>query len=620
MAEEELRFRAVGQDVSAGRMLDKLAKGADGAAEEISQLDRELKHFDDQISTTEAHLRGLISEFAKTGDQKIFKDIRRDRAQLGMLAYLRKQLAGEVSTSVGSGILDALAALPAQLKGGGMAIGAGLGLAAAPFIGSAIGAAVIGGVGIGGIVGGIAAAAQDPRVKTAGTNLSESIGESFAGVGKPFVDPLLDSMGQLEGIGSAFFSNLEDDIAPLADHLDNLADGAAGFARNFDLSAAVEAAGPLIDVIGEELPEVGEALTDMLDTIAEESDGLAIGMKQLFDIMQSGIRVTGDVIGTLAAINEEMVDLSASTGEAADVFLERFAPIAPGLIPLALVLSDAGGKAGEFTEAVIRSRGPVADLDEELQGVGADAAKAAEELMTFSDAIDNAFGRQMDLDEATSAYKQGVKDLTKELREGERTLSDNTQAGRDNAANAREWLQNIEDVRMATIAQTGDVKGANKAFDEQVGALKRVLLNLGYDKKAVEELIAAYRNIPKLIETHHRVITTFRGGGGEGGEFHQGGKRAMAGEVVAGRTYWVGERGPEPVTFGENGRILSVAQAAGRSGGGGSAAPVALSVGVTLSASPGTDQAVVDWLIPRLQIEVNSQGGNVQDVLGRVGG
>ena len=322
MADEELRFRAVGTDAGAGKMLSQLAKGADKADGSINQLNKDLKSYDDQISETEKHLKGLVAEFAKTGDQGLFKDVRRDRAKLSMLSYLRKQLATEVADGAGSGVLAGLAKLPAMVSGSGMAIGAALAAAAAPFLGSVVGAAVIGGVGAGGIVGGIAAAAQDPRVKAAGGHLGESVSESFGGIGEPFIEPLIEQMGRLEGIGSAFFANLGDDIAPLADHLDNLTDGIAGFARNLDLSAVVKAAGPLIDVIGDELPEVADSLVYAFDAIAEEGDGLAAGLKNLFDVLETGIEVTGDVIGFLAGVEEAVVDVNAAVGELSDEFLE----------------------------------------------------------------------------------------------------------------------------------------------------------------------------------------------------------------------------------------------------------------------------------------------------------
>lgn len=530
-----------------------------GTAKDANALDEAIDSLNSKVGQTR------LAVAASPDDKGLWKQLRKEERELNKLSKLRD--------SIGGGIADALSGVTSRLAGPGAAIGVGMAAAAAPFIGAALGAAVIGGVGIGGIVGGIAAAAQDPRVKSAGGQLAESLKDDFAGIGEPFIEPLLDQMGRMDGIGGAFFSNLTDQIAPLAGHLDNITDGAAGFARNFDVSAAVAAAGPLIDIIGEELPEVAESLTDAFETISEEGDGMAVALRQTFDLMESGITTTADFIGAMSSLHAEMTEVSAGLGDMSDEYLNGPAAWTfPWLIPLASALSDAGNEAEVYLNRVIRAKDPTAALDAEMAALATDSAKAAEELLEFSDAIEEAFGKQMDLDEATSAYKQGIKDLTKELSEGERTLDDNTQAGRANSANAREWLQNIEEIRKATIAQTGDVKGATKVWDEQIAALRRVLLNLGYDKQAVEDLINAYRRIPKIIETEHRIKTTFYGGGGSGGESHRGEARASGGPVAAGRTYLVGEEGPELVTFGAAGMVHTAAQTrammSGASGGG----------------------------------------------------
>lgn len=137
---EELRFRAVGEDVSAGRMLDKLARGADKAGTEVKDLNKDLARLDDQMGATEVKIKGLLREFAETGDKSLFRDIRKDRSQLNMLKSIRKELAGEgreAGKAVSTGIADALGALPSQLKGAGIAIGVVLAVAMAPAVGAA---------------------------------------------------------------------------------------------------------------------------------------------------------------------------------------------------------------------------------------------------------------------------------------------------------------------------------------------------------------------------------------------------------------------------------------------------------------------------------------------------
>lgn len=586
----QVAFDIIARD-NASRTFRGVGDAADGAGKSFKGLGHDATELDKSIATLEERMHALRLSIAAAPDDKVLrKQLRSDSRELNFLTRLRKDLTGDdtkklgqdVGKALSSGIGDTLGAIPSQLRGSGIAIGVGVAAVAAPFIGSAIGAAVIGGVGLGGIAGGIAAAAQDSRVKEAGEHLGTSLMGSFTGIGKPFVDPLIHDMGRLEGIGSAFFAKLGEDIAPLAGNIDHLTDGIAGFARNLDFSKAVKAAGPLLDILGDELPQVGQALTDMLGSISDESGGLAVGLKQVLDATESVIRVSGDWIGYLSAMNEQLTDAQSNMGHLSDEFLDSpFTTLALGLVPLAERISSLGDKADGYTEKAIRARGASDELAGGLHGVATDAEKAAAELLSLSDAFDKAFNKQMNLQEANANYKQGIRDLTKELKDGERTLNENTQAGHDNAANAREWLRNIEDVRTATIAQTGDVKGANKTYQDQVLALKDVLLHLGYDKKAVEDLIAAYLRIPKLIETELRIKETFSGGGGAGGESHPLEHRASGGSVKAGRSYIVNENGIEILTAGTDGYVHNAKDAAAMmsgASGGSSMPPVNLTV------------------------------------------
>jgi len=622
MAEEELRFRAVGTDAGAGRMMAWLAKATGGADAEVNKLNKDLAKYDAQISETEKHLKGLVAEFAKTGDMALFKDVRRDRAKLSMLSYLRKQIAGEVGAGAGTGMLAALAKLPAMVSGSGMAIGAAVAAAAAPFLGSVIGAAVIGGVGLGGIVGGIAAASQDPRVKTAGTHLSESLTSSLGQVGEAFIVPLLEQMPRLEIIGASAFATWGDELAPLADHLDNLVDGIAGFAANLDFDKAVEAAGPLLDIIGDELPGVAESLTEALDSISEEGDGLAVGLKNLFDVVEGGIETTGSVIGFLAGVEEGVIDLGSAVNEMSEEFLDSpLAYLFPYLIPLASNLDSATDAADGYTEATIRAKGPTDDFGDGLGDAARNAGDLTEELNTLNGAFSAYFGQIMGLREATLAYKQGIRETYDALREGRPTLNENDELGQRHLDALNEQIRRIEKVREEEVARTGDLDAANAHYAAHIKTLKDTALQLGYSKTAVDKYFEALENIPEVVKT--RLILETIGGGFKRVESDAGG-RAQGGPVMAGRTYMVGEHGPEPVTFAENGRVLSPAQSAGLlsgASGGATAVPTAITVALVAKQSESAVMtALVQAMIPYLQVEVIGQGGVAQDVLGRIGG
>jgi len=539
--------------------LKKVGNAADGTGDDLKDMAGDAKVLDKAIDGLNAKLLETRRRLAADpGDKTLWKELRSGEREVNKLTKLRKAVFGDdsdlkgvglaVGKTVGSGIGDALSALPAQLKGAGIAIGGALVAGAAPFLGAAIAAAVLGGVGLGGIAGGIAAAAQDPRVKAAGEHLGESLTASLAGVGAPFVEPLLQQMGRLEGIGGSFLAKLGEDIAPLADHLDELTDGIAGFARNLDFSKAVEAAGPIIDVIGKKLPDAADALTNMLDSIADGGDGAAHGLGEVFDALEGGIEVTGRLVGELAKIEPYVTTGGSALLDLTDALNEQDIPL--GLIGWI-------DKIAQTEDAAIRARGSADELGEGLSGVGQAARATSKEVEGLSDAMDQLFGKQMSLDEATIRYKQGLHDLREELTDGTRTLSENTEEGRENRGAVLDQIQAIEDLREAQFAQTGNLREANATYDKHIAQLRTTLANLGYNKAEIEKLIGAYQRLTRELAA---LLGSFAAGrnAAEGSEPVSG--RASGGPVEANRPYVVGEDGPELVTFGAAGYVHNASQ------------------------------------------------------------
>ena len=189
---ERIVFDIFARDRGASRTFDQVGRSADHAGSEIDHLGRDSKSLNQRIEETRTHLRGLITEFEKTGDTRLFKDVRKDRSVLSLLEAMGKE-ADTVGKRVGavaddavragkkagnaftSGFNDAIGALPSELRGMIIIGLAGLVAANLPTIGSMIGGAVLGGVGVGGIIGGIALAAQDPAVAAS----AKEVGRSF---------------------------------------------------------------------------------------------------------------------------------------------------------------------------------------------------------------------------------------------------------------------------------------------------------------------------------------------------------------------------------------------------------------------------------------------------------
>jgi TP901 family phage tail tape measure protein len=127
-----------------------------------------------------------------------------------------------------------------------------------------------------------------------------------------------------------------------------------------------------------------------------------------------------------------------------------------------------------------------------------DAKKAADDA---AEAFKTLFGVFMSADQAEIKFQQALVNTNKELREGKRTLDIHKQAGRDNRNAVLDEIDAINDLRTATINQGGSVEGADKKYRANLETLRKHLISLGYDKKAVNDLITKYKNIPGKVDT-----------------------------------------------------------------------------------------------------------------------
>jgi TP901 family phage tail tape measure protein len=133
--------------------------------------------------------------------------------------------------------------------------------------------------------------------------------------------------------------------------------------------------------------------------------------------------------------------------------------------------------------------------------VGKAADDAEDKVKELEQAFEDLFDQYMTSDQAAIAYKESVVATNKELKDGTKTLFDNSEEGRANRKAVLDRLDAINDLRGATIAETGDVKGANKAYRDQVDALAATMKKMGFTRKEIDALIGKYRKIPEDVET-----------------------------------------------------------------------------------------------------------------------
>lgn len=491
-----------------------LDTSATGAGKALGGLREDAKRLDRQIDETSRSVRDLAREIAHASDEALRADLSEklsgQRSNLRGLTDLRKLLdfnddeAKETGVKFGGRFAEGLAQgiaraggpvsaglsavfgdLPPQAQ---VALGAGV-LAAvgavAPFIGGVVSGAVVGGVGLGGIAGGLVLAAKDDRVKAAGTALGTDLGAMLGRASAAFVPETLAAIEHIRREALSMEPDLHRAFTSAAGLVEPLLRGALRGVEGMmpGVIHALDRARPVIDAIADGLVELGKTIGDSLGQLADHADEGAIALRYLFVIVDAGIRTITDAVTVLTTLFDIM-DKAA------------------------ILVNHNVARYGEFNDKQKQAKDSSTDLGAALAALNsttsdlADTTKdAADRANELNQAFGDLFDQQMSLDQANIAYKQGLVDLKTELTDGKRTLDTNTAAGRDNAGAVLDQIQKIKELRDARLAHGEALDQVNDKYGRDIGGLRATLVQLGYDKTAVDALVGAYRRIPDDVRT-----------------------------------------------------------------------------------------------------------------------
>ena len=133
--------------------------------------------------------------------------------------------------------------------------------------------------------------------------------------------------------------------------------------------------------------------------------------------------------------------------------------------------------------------------------LGAAAEKAKADLDALNKSFKSLFDAQMSSDRAQIKYQEGLVALRTEMTKGSRTLDLNSAEGRKNRGAVLDQLSAIEDLREARRNEGQTLDVVNKKYKTDVDGLRKSMLQAGFSKKAVDELIGSYRAIPSKVPT-----------------------------------------------------------------------------------------------------------------------
>lgn len=484
----ELVANFIGRDESLGKTLKDLGDSADKASDKVEDLGEDVdqlggksreaaldaKTLSREIAGTERQVRDLAREIAKTGDLTLFRQLRRQQADLRKLLSVRdlvddddaRNAGVRIGTRMADGAVSALAkaggpvsdaiggmftALPPQAQA---ALGAGVLAAvalAAPLVTSALSGAIIAGLGAGALATGIAAAARDPEVKQAAEAIGTDMKTVWTGIGDDYrgevLTALRDSRGDVAGIGH----DLREALKPAKTYIDPLVAGLTGLTREVipGIAAGIREAGPAIEAVAGRLPQIGAALGGLLSTMAEHAAEGADAFGTVLDLTTVLIAQTAGWVDLLAtgwgwvdkignsrwgqALTGPLVGLLAGLGESEP----KLRTFVKGSDDAAGALGRVGGAAHTSTTAVES----FADALKRMRGENLSAEQANIRLEEAIDAAADAAKRNGDGIDANipkqRANRQALMDIVAAAEQASAKILEQT-GSQDLAAQATE--------------------------------------------------------------------------------------------------------------------------------------------------------------------------------------
>jgi hypothetical protein len=471
-----------------------------------------------RITRVRGDVRKLGEEFLKTGDSRVFEQLGNAQGQLKWLEKFKTDAKKAIADGLKDGGADALGVLGSRVKevfSGGIVkalsnpyvLGAASALAVAlgSFVLSAVGGAIIA-AGAVGVVGAGAAGAfmQSELVKKAWNGAIDDIQKKWMEGSKSFIGPMIDGANTVRKVFAGI--DLQSMFSKASTFVKPLSEGAAWFARNVisGVDALVQKAGPVIDVLKQELPELGDAIASALEDIAGGNKGAADGLRDLFNLLEKGVRA----FGVMVEAAEKMYHGFTTARDAVGDFFSYLDDHIPIIFKAADAISNWWPDAD--TEHMLA---PLHATEDALGSVSKEAARTAEQVSQ----IDNAFsqlGKSVEGDftnkiisqmfkmqDASLDFEESLQKLDKSVEKNGTSLDVHSEKGMANARALIAMAKANADLYASNVASGMSAGQAAQKYDEGTKRLEAEAKAAGFNAKQVEGLIGQYRNVPSKVQT-----------------------------------------------------------------------------------------------------------------------
>jgi TP901 family phage tail tape measure protein len=243
---------------------------------------------------------------------------------------------------------------------------------------------------------------------------------------------------------------------------------------------------------------------------------LGIEVDKLVDSLLGDASAMNEVNAALDAADMTMNEYMSTVGDSGPLYNEHIGDVRtlrdiyqglPGELAdakeQAKLEAEAIGESGDaHTEAAGAAEG-----NTEATGEFTEAAEEATSMADqFREALELLAGMQLNVEKASLAWLDSIAELTKELKEGTRTLDKSTQAGRDNRQAVLNSIDAAIEHAAAIADETGNTEKAAQVASKHIKAIIETAEAAGFSKKEIREYIAQLNLTPEQIKTEIRAM------------------------------------------------------------------------------------------------------------------
>ena len=359
--------------------------------------------------------------------------------------------------------------------------------ASAPIVVPMLGGIIAAGIGAAGIGAGIALAFQDTRIRSAASDLGQTLLDGLSDAAGVFVEPLLDGFKIIAEASGDFMTDVQRGFRAIAPYVDDLVQGFTT-ATNIigeGFATSLEQAGPFVEVLAEGLPIAADAFAYLMTEITG-SEGARAGLLLFFQTLADIIIFVTDVITFFSSILEHVVRWIDA-------------------LPDAIVPDQIQEDVDAMVAAMEKVPGPASDAQTGLLRIRDGASEASSKAKDLTASLNEFFGLALGWSDASIRFEESIDNVAAAFRENGDTIDINTDRGRTNVRAVNDAIKAAIALRDAKIKETGSVADGNAVYSEQIDRLRGVLRNAGLTKTEIDKLIGAYDKIPPEVSTDVNV-------------------------------------------------------------------------------------------------------------------